>query len=90
MDITRYYIAADNEQGFEEITKEEWDMLINEPPVSVYAAEVYQGIKTIEEIPEEYREETKKVVEAKIAKWGLYKDTKISDSEFTNMVEGVL
>lgn len=90
MDITRYYIHADNEQGFEEISKEEWDMLINEPPVSGYANEVYQGKKTIEEIPEEYRAETEKVVNAKIAKWGLYKDTKISDSEFTDMVEGVL
>lgn len=90
MDITRYYISVNNKKGFEEITKEEWDMLINEPPVSVYANEVYQGKKTIEEIPEEYREETEKVVNAKIAKWGLYKDTKISDSEFTDMVEGVL
>ena len=90
MDITRHYISADNEKGFEEITKEEWDAIINEPPVSGYATDVYKGRKTIDEVPEEYREKTQSVVEAKIAKWGLYKDTRISDSEFTEMVEGVL
>ena len=88
--MTHFYIMADNEKGFEEITEKNWKRIIGEPPVSGYAIEVYQGIKTIEKIPEEYREETKKVVEAKIEKWGLYKDTKISDSEFTEMVEGVL
>ena len=88
--MTHYYIMADNEKGFEEITEKNWKRIIGEPPVSGYATDVYKGRKTIDEIPEEYREKTQSVVEAKIAKWGLWKDTRISDSEFTEMVEGVL
>lgn len=85
---TRYYIHANNPQGFEEITKEEFDLLIGADPERTCASKVYKGTITIEEVPAELQELVKSMVNAKIEKWGLYSERNIPDSQALNIITG--
>ena len=85
-----YYISANNEKGFEEITEAEWNALIGQPPMSDYANQVYCNEKTLEETPEEYRSEVATIVANKIAKWGEYKNQEINSNELQSLLEEVL
>ena len=88
--MTRYYISANNEKGFEEITEAEWNAIIGQTPNSTYANKVYRGTMSIDEVPEENRETVQAIVDAKIAKWGLYENQTISSNELQNLIEEVL
>lgn len=88
--MTRYYISANNEKGFEEITKEEFDAIVGEPPVRGYASDVYRGTLAIDDVPEEYREAVISVVDAKVARWGKYDEQDIPASELKKMVEEIV
>lgn len=69
--MKHYFLLNKNaERGFEEITEEEYLAVVGEPPVKEYAAKVYRGEMTIEDVPEEHREKTQSVVDAKIARLG--------------------
>ena len=69
--MKHYFLLNENaERGFEEITEEEYRAVVGEPPVKDYATKVYRGEMTIEDVPEEHREATQAVVDAKIARLG--------------------
>lgn len=69
--MKHYFLLNENaKRGFEEITEEEYLAVVGEPPVKEYAAKVYRGEMSIEDVPEEHREKTQAVVDAKIARLG--------------------
>lgn len=71
--------------GFEEITEEEYLTVIGLPPVKDYAFKVYRGKMSIEDVPEEHREATQAVVDAKIARLGAYQ---IPDAQALHIITG--
>lgn len=89
--MTRYYISNPNaERGFDELTEAEWLAIIGNEPERSYAAKVYRGAMTIDDVPEENREAVAEIVENKTAKWGEYSAQEISSDELGAMVEEAL
>lgn len=85
---TRYYISANNEKGFEEVTEAEWLVLIGDDTTCPYASKIYRGDMTIEEVPEDLQEAVQAIVGTKIARWGTYESRDIADSEALNILTG--
>ena len=84
--MTHYYLLNKNApRGFEEITEEEYIAVVGFPPVKEYAARVYSGRLSIEDVPEEHREQTQAVVDAKIARLGVYE---IPDAKALDIITG--
>lgn len=88
--MTRYYISANNEKGFIEVSEEEFTALLGTDETRPYASKVYRGELTIEEVPTELREAVQSVVDNKIAKFGEYNKQEVPASEFIDMIEEVL
>lgn len=87
--MTRYYVSDHTTtKGFVQLTHEEWVALIGDETTRPYASPVYRGEMTIDEVPEELREAVQAVVNVKIARWGLYSERDISDSEALDIVAG--
>lgn len=89
--MTHYYIT-DNTQpkGFIELTEIEWLALIGDETTHPYATKVYRGKIAINDVPEDLQEVVQAIVNAKIARWGEYKDQKITSNELQTMIEEVL
>lgn len=84
--MKKYYLLNRNAPlGFEEITEEEYLAVVGLPPVKDYALKVYRGKMSIDDVPEEHREATQSVVDAKIARLGVYQ---IPDVEALNIITG--
>lgn len=82
----KYYLLNKNAPlGFEEITEEEYLSVVGLPPVKDYAFKVYRGQMSIDDVPEEHREQTQAVVDAKIARLGAYQ---IPDAQALNIITG--
>lgn len=82
----KYYLLNKNAPcGFEEITEEEYLAVVGLPPVKDYAFKVYRGKMSIEDVPEEHREATQAVVDAKIARLGAYQ---IPDAQALHIITG--
>lgn len=82
----KYYLLNKNAPcGFEEITEEEYIAVVGLPPVKDYAFKVYRGKMSIEDVPEEHREATQAVVDAKIARLGVYE---IPDAQALHIITG--
>lgn len=82
----KYYLLNRNAPlGFEEVTEEEYLSVVGLPPVKDYAFKVYRGQMSIEDVPEEHREATQAVVDAKIARLGAYQ---IPDAQALNIITG--
>lgn len=87
--MTRYYIFDPTaERGFVELTESEWLAIIGDDTTRPYASQLYRGDITIEDVPEDLRESVQSVVDNKIARWGLYSERNISDTEALNIVAG--
>ena len=73
--MKKYYLLNRNAPcGFEEITEKEYLSVVGLPPVKDYAFKVYRGQMSIDDVPEEHREATQAVVDAKIARLGAYRN----------------
>ena len=82
----KYYLLNRNAPlGFEEVTEEEYLSVVGLPPVKDYAFKVYRGQMSIDDVPEEHREATQAVVDAKIARLGAYQ---IPDAQALNIITG--
>lgn len=88
MSISRYYIATNNEKGFEEITETEFNKLFGIGEARKFSAKVYRGYITIEEVPEELRETVQTIVNNRITRFGAYENRNIPDSEALNIITG--
>lgn len=87
--MTRYYITEPTaERGFVELTETEWFALIGDDTTRPYAGKLYRGEITIEEVPEDLREAVQSVVDTRIARWGLYEERNLSDTEALNIITG--
>ena len=87
--MTHYYISDPKaEKGFVELTEAEWLALIGTEEVRPYTGKVYRGELTIEEVPEELQEAVQAVVDAKIARWGLYSERELPANEALNIITG--
>lgn len=80
-----YLINKSAPRGFEEITEEEYLAVAGLPPVKEYATKLYRGQMSIDDVPEEHRETTQAVVDAKIARMGVYE---IPDAQALNIITG--
>ena len=72
-------------RGIEEVTEEEYLSVVGLPPVKDYAFKVYRGQMSIDDVPEEHREATQAVVDAKIARLGAYQ---IPDAQAIHIITG--
>lgn len=96
----RYYAQYDNQNnliaigtgsGGTEVTEEEYNNLLAEIHEKVSLVnKLYNGEITIDEVPEEWREEIQRRVNERIALEESFKEEQISSDEFYAMVEGVL
>ena len=80
-----YFINKNAPRGFEEVTEEGYLAVVGLPPVKDYAEKVYRGEMSIEDVPEEHREATQAVVDAKIARLGVYE---IPDAKALDIITG--
>lgn len=86
---THYYISDPTaEKGFVELTESEWYALIGTEETRPYAVKVYRGELSITEVPEELQEAVQAVVDAKIARWGLYSERELPANEALNIIAG--
>ena len=84
-------IAIGTGPGGTEITKEEYDALLTEiREKAALVDKLYNGEITIEDVPEEWREEIQRRVDERIAAQGEYENQDISTDEFYSMIEEVL
>lgn len=83
----KHYYLLDRKapRGFEEITEEEYLAVVGLSPVREYATKVYRGKISIDDVPEEHREATQAVVDARIARLGAYQ---IPDAQALNIITG--
>lgn len=88
--MTHYYISADNEKGFEEVTEAEWLSLIGDENQRGYANKVYRGEMTLDEVPEEYRTSVQAIVANKVARWGEYEQRAVTAEELKQLIDGVM
>ena len=87
--MTRYYISDPTApKGFVELTYEEWLSLYGTDETAPWASQVYRGEITLDDVPEDIREEVSAVVATKVARWGLYSEREISDREALNILTG--
>lgn len=87
--MTRYYISDPTApKGFVELTESEWLALHGTDEAAPYASQVYRGEITLGDVPEAIREEVEAVVQAKVARWGLYSEREISDKEALDILTG--
>lgn len=86
---THYYIADSKaEKGFVELTESEWYAIVGTDETRPYANKVYRGELSIEEVPEELQEAVQAVVDAKIARFGLYSERELNAQEALNILTG--
>lgn len=89
--MKHYYIANPNSsKGFEEVTEAEWLAIIGEEPNREYAAKVYRGQMSMDEVPEENKTTVESIVAARVARFGEYNQQPVSAIELKDMVEEVL
>ena len=89
--MKHYYITDPSaENGFVELTESEFLTIIGTEETRLYATRVYRSELSIEEVPEDLRETVQTIIDAKIARWGEYKNQKITSNELQTMIEEVL
>lgn len=88
--MKHYYISANNEKGFEELTETEFFAIIGDETHRPYANKVYRGTMLLTDVPEEYQATVESIVAKKVEKWGYYHEREISSQELENMIEEVI
>lgn len=89
--MKHYYITDPSaERGFVEVSEAEFTALIGTEETRPYTTKVYRGELSIEDVPEDLREQVQAVVDAKIARWGEYAKQEIPATELKSMIEGAV
>lgn len=87
--MARYYIRdMSAPRKLVELTESEWLALHGTDETAPYASKVYRGEITLDEVPEDIREEVEAVVQAKVERWGLYSERELTDKEALNILTG--
>ena len=86
--MKHYYITNPNlPRGFEEVTESEFLAFVGDESTRPYTGKVYRGELSIEEVPEELRDAVQSVVDAKIARLGVYVEQDVPANELKTMIE---
>lgn len=88
--MKHYYLTANNEKGFVEVTEAEFFAVVGDETTHPYIGKVYRGELSIEEVPEEVREAVAEIVANRVARLGDYKSQEIPAIELKEMVEEAL
>lgn len=89
--MKHYYISNPSlPRGFEEVTESEFHAFVGDESTRPYAGKVYRGELSIEEVPEEFRDAVQSVVDAKIARLGVYVEQDVPANELKTMIEEAL
>ena len=89
--MKHYYITNPNlPRGFDEVTESEFLAFVGDESTRPYAGKVYRGELLIEEVPEELRDAVQSVVDAKIARLGVYVEQDVPANELKTMIEEAL
>lgn len=86
----RYYSYINKEYGFGEITKDVYLQLYGTEDTKMYISKLYRGEISIEDVPNEFKEEVAAAVEKRNIDWGTYESREVSGNELLKMVQGVL
>lgn len=87
--MKHYYITGRGAgRGAVEVTESEYLSLMGDDTTRPYAMEVYRNQLTIEEVPEDIREEVAAVVAEKVKRWGLYAERELQPQEALNIITG--
>lgn len=87
--MARYYISDPTaERGFVELTESEWYAIVGTDETRPYTGKVYRGEMTMDDVPEELREEVAAVVAEKVKRWGLYAERELQPQEALNIIAG--
>lgn len=86
--MKHYYLTNPNlPRGFEEVTESEFLAFVGDESTRPYATKVYRGEISINEVPEELRDAVQSVVDAKIARLGVYANQDVPANELKTMIE---
>ena len=86
--MKHYYLSNPNSlKGFDEVTEAEFLAIVGDETTRPYAAPVYRGTLSIDEVPEDVREAVQAVVDAKIARFGEYNKQDVPANELKSMIE---
>ena len=88
--MKHYYIPADNERGFTEVTESAWKALLGDATSRPYVGKVYRGELTIEDVPDGYRAAVSAVVDRRVAQWGTYTEQVIPAEELQALTQGLM
>ena len=89
--MKHYYLTNPNSpKGFDEVTESEFLAFVGDESTRPYATKVYRGELSINEVPEELREAVQSVVDAKIARLGIYANQDVPANELKTMIEEVI
>lgn len=88
-DVKRYYIFDNTvDYGFVELTETEWLAIMGDEITDPYAAKVYRGALSLDEVPADLRDAVQAVVDTKLAWFGPYSERNISAEESLNIITG--
>lgn len=86
--MKHYYLTNPNlPRGFDEVTESEFYAIFGDESTRPYTGKVYRGEISINEVPEELREAVQSVVDAKIARFGVYANQDVPANELKTMIE---
>lgn len=89
--MKHYYINdITQSNGFTEVSEDKFYSLVGTDEIRPYISKVYRGLISIDEVPEELREQIQTIVNNKITQFGEYENQEISSNEFQNLIEEVL
>lgn len=88
--MKHYYISANNDKGFEEVTEAEFIAFIGDETTRPYIGKVYRGVMSMDEVPEELREAVAAAVANRVARWGEYQAQEIPATELKDMIEEIV
>lgn len=89
--MKNYYIPApSSKEGISKVSEAEFFSVVGAEEVRPYVSNVYRGIISISEVPEELREQVQTVVNNRIIRYGDYNKQEISATELMSMLEGVI
>ena len=88
--MKHYYLHANNNKGFEEVTEAEFLAIVGDEITRPYTGKVYRGEMALDEVPEEVRDSVATIVANRIARWGEYHGQEVPAEELKDMIEEAL
>ena len=85
--MKRFYISHPNIKKLDEIQEEEFYSLVGNKNIHFYVNEVYHEIISLEDVPEEYRNEVQSCVSNRTARFGEYQSKATEEDLYNALAE---